>query len=108
MSPVCRPGRTALHMGWPPTCTARRPATPRSLVLDHNYELGSAPLDALARLTALQELNLSECTLASFPRQVGVHGGRAGREWLTPPPRHVHSRKGASKPHGDANPAPAV
>lgn len=30
----------------------------RSLVLDHNYELGSAPLDGLAALTALQVLRL--------------------------------------------------
>lgn len=41
-----------------------------SLVLDHNPGLGGSSLARLARLSALQELNLSECALHSFPRQV--------------------------------------
>ncbi|KAL4447295.1 hypothetical protein ABPG77_007328 [Micractinium sp. CCAP 211/92] len=44
----------------------------QSLVLDHNYELGSALLDGLTTLTALQELNLSECALTYFPRQISA------------------------------------
>ncbi|KAL4443597.1 hypothetical protein ABPG75_011334 [Micractinium tetrahymenae] len=44
----------------------------QSLVLDHNYEIGSAPLNGLTQLTALQELNLSECALTSFPHQISA------------------------------------
>jgi hypothetical protein len=50
-------------------CSA--PAAPRSLTLDRNGQLSAPSFSVLSGLTALEDLNLSENSLAAFPRQVG-------------------------------------